>query len=149
MTLEWKGFSAEQIRFSIQHNKNKERLLVLNENAYPGWHISVLREGTRQDIPLVKNDLGLIAFRLPVGDSLVELRYRRSIYKWSNIVALGGIGLVAMLIFIVSMPLQRFKSKKDKVTISEDGQYEIIETPLGKIKRKRKITKWLEKNTKN
>jgi len=28
--------------------------------------------------------------------------------------------------------------KKDKVTISEDGQYEIIETPLGKIKRKRK-----------
>jgi hypothetical protein len=116
MTLEWKGFSAEQIRFSIQHKKNKERLLVLNENAYPGWHISVLREGTRQDIPLVKNDLGLIAFRLPAGDSLVELQYRRSIYMWSNVVALGGILLVVVLIIILSMPLQRFKSKKDMVT---------------------------------
>ncbi|MCI5120922.1 MAG: hypothetical protein D3908_07010, partial [Candidatus Electrothrix sp. AUS4] len=114
ITLEWKGFSAEQIRFSIQHNENKERLIVLNENAYPGWHVSILREGTRQDIPLVKNDLGLIAFRLPPGDSLVELRYHRSIYMWSNIVALGGIVLVALLIFIVSMPLQRFKSKKDE-----------------------------------
>lgn len=36
-------------------------------------------------------------------------------------------------------PVKQRKSKfTEKVTISEDGQYELIETPLGQIKRKRK-----------
>jgi hypothetical protein len=111
ITIEWKGFAAEQIRFSIQHS-NKERLVVLNENAYPGWHVSVSRKGRIQNIPLIENDLGLIAFRLPAGDNLVELQYRRSIYRWSNVVALVGIGLMAVLVFILSRPLQRSNSKE-------------------------------------
>ncbi len=80
--------------FRIQVDSSAPGLLVLSELWYPGWQATV--NGTSQSV--IHANGALRAVPIPAGQSIVELNFRPSGWRWGQLLA--GVGVLALVVMV-------------------------------------------------
>lgn len=80
----------ESTRWRIITRSDAPALLVLAENAYPGWRVSV--DG--QQAQALTAYTSVRAVCVPAGEHVVEWRYSPTIFIWGGLVSAAAIGFI-------------------------------------------------------
>ena len=90
------------MHFTVQ--ATRPEFLILNLRDYPAWRV---RLNQHAEIQRDQREDGLIAFAVPQGNSVIDIRYVRGFDEWAG----DGISLIAALALLAASPSKRNTSR--------------------------------------
>ena len=125
-SLLWLDFRRDGFNLALDGSGGDVRM-VFNENAFPGWSVSAVRDGAAAPLELVDTPLGLLAVDVPAGTDALVAEYGRAAYRVAGLLAALGWLLLAGALALIWLWVRRPGRRAAPLNVSADVS---AETPV-------------------